>query len=104
MASVLVKCPTCQSVLIDHHGKARSDLQRYRCRDCHHCFQLDYLYAANKPSVTDKITKMALNGSGVRDTGRVLGISITTVIAHLKSLLRQLFHPSRLTKLVTKPV
>jgi transposase-like protein len=75
MAGMLVKCPTCQSVLIDHHGKARSDLQRYRCRDCHHCFQLDYLYAANKPSVTDKITKMALNGSGVRDTGRVLVIN-----------------------------
>ena len=27
---------------------------------------------------------MALNGSGVRDTSRVLGVSTTTVIAHLK--------------------
>ncbi|WP_425559235.1 IS1-like element transposase [Kistimonas scapharcae] len=28
---------------------------------------------------------MAMNGSGVRDTGRVLGISPTTVISHLKN-------------------
>jgi len=103
MVSVLVKCTACQSELIYRHGKARSGLQRYRCRDCHHCFQLDYLYEANKPCVTDKITEMALNGSGVRDTGRVLGISITTVIAHLKNSLRQPFRPSRSTKLVTKP-
>ncbi|WP_425425146.1 IS1-like element transposase [Thiolinea disciformis] len=29
---------------------------------------------------------MAINGSGVRDTSRVLGVSITTVIAHLKKI------------------
>lgn len=29
---------------------------------------------------------MAMNGSGVRDTSRVLGVSITTVMAHLKKL------------------
>lgn len=29
---------------------------------------------------------MAMNGSGVRDTSRVLGVSVTTVIAHLKKL------------------
>ena len=103
MVSVLVKCSACQSELIYRHGKARSGLQRYRCRDCHHCFQLDYLYEANKPCVTDKIAEMALNGSGVRDTGRVLGIIITTVIAHLKNSLRQPSRPSRSTKLVTKP-
>ncbi|HBC42118.1 MAG TPA: hypothetical protein DCZ88_09545 [Pseudanabaena sp.] len=30
------------------------------------------------------ITEMAINGSGIRDTGRVLGISSTTVINELK--------------------
>ncbi len=62
MARVLVKCPSCQNEWVYRHGKARSGLQHYRCRDCHHCFQLDYLYEANKPCVTDKITEMALNG------------------------------------------
>ena len=98
MVSVLVKYPSCPSQLIDRHGKARSGLQRYRCRDCHYCFQLDDLYEANKPGVTDKITEMALNSSGVRDTGRVLGISITTVIAHLKNSLRQPSRPFLSTK------
>ena len=93
MAGVLVKCPSCSSQLIYRHGKARSGLQRYRCRDCHYCFQLDCLCEANKPGVTDRIIEMALNGSGVRDTGRVLGISITPVIAHLKNSLRQRSRP-----------
>ena len=103
MPSILVKCPSCQSELVYRHGKARSGLQRYRCRDCQHCFQREYLYEANKPGVTDKITDMAMNGSGVRDTGRVLGISITTVIAHLKSSPRQPSPPSPSTKSATKP-
>jgi transposase-like protein len=51
------------------------------------------LYEANKPGVTDKISDMAMNGSGVRDTGRVLGISITTVIAHLKDPPHRPFPP-----------
>ena len=82
MASVLLKCPSCQSEWIYRHGKARSGLQRYRCRDFHHLLQLNYLYETNKPGVTYKITEMALNSSSVRDTGRVLELSITTVIAH----------------------
>ena len=103
MPSVLVKCPSCESEWTYRHGKARSGLQRYRCRDCHHCFQLNYLYEANKPGVTDKITEMALNVSGIRDTGRVLGISIATVIAHLKNSLHQPFRPFLSTRLATIP-
>ncbi|WP_407701256.1 IS1/IS1595 family N-terminal zinc-binding domain-containing protein [Thiothrix eikelboomii] len=56
----------CQGEWVYRHGKARSGLQRYRCCDCHHCFQLEYRYEANKLGVTDKISEMAINGSGVR--------------------------------------
>ena len=90
MPSILVKCPSCQSELVYRHGKARSGLQRYRCRDCQHCFQREYLYEANKPGVTDKITDMAMNGSGVRDTGRV-------------KLTPPTVSPSPSTKSATKP-
>ncbi|SKA91335.1 InsA N-terminal domain-containing protein [Thiothrix eikelboomii] len=103
MASIQVKCPSCQGESVYRHGKARSGLQRYRCRDCHHCFQREYLYEANKPGVTDKISDMAMNGSGVRDTGRVLRISVTTVIAHLKNSSHPPSHRSRSMKPVTKP-
>ncbi len=85
MASVLISCPSCSCEKIYRHGQSRNGGQRYRCRECGHCFQLDYRYEANKPGVTDKIIEMAMNGSGVRDTGRVLGISMNTVIAHLKN-------------------
>jgi transposase-like protein len=48
-------------------------------------FQLTYTYEARKPGVKDKIVDMAFNGSGVRDTARVLKIGINTVIRALKN-------------------
>ena len=86
MASVPVHWRYCASELIYKHGHARSGETRYRCRDCLRCFQLDYRYEGNKQGVPERIIDMALNGSGVRDTSRVLGVSTTTVIAHLKKL------------------
>lgn len=85
MASIDVVCKSCGSIRVYRHGKAPSGEQRYRCRECYHCFQLHYRYNAHAPGVSEKIIDMAMNGSGVRDTGRVLRISPTTVIAHLKN-------------------
>lgn len=84
MASVEVACPKCDSAVYCH-GTASSGEPRSRCRVCHHCFQLNYRYEANRPGVAEKIVEMAMNGSGVRDTGRVLKISATTVVRHLKN-------------------
>ena len=78
-----IHCDTKDGVL--KNGKAPTGLQRYICRNCNRSFQLDFIYNANKPGVRDRIVEMAMNGSGVRDTGRVLGISPTTVISRLKS-------------------
>lgn len=39
---------------------------------------------AHKPGVVEKIELLAHNGGGVRDTARVLKISKSTVIKHLK--------------------
>jgi transposase-like protein len=36
------------------------------------------------PEVKRQIVDMALNGSGIRDTARVLGVSPTTVLTTLK--------------------
>lgn len=74
MVSVEVLCPKCDSAAY-RHGTASSREPRYRCQSCHHCFQLNDRYEANRPSVAEKIVEMARNGSGVRDTGRVLKIS-----------------------------
>ena len=67
-------------------GHARSGEPRYRCRSCQRSFQVTYRYEGNKAGIPEKIIQMAMNGSGVRDTSRVLGVSITTVIADLKKI------------------
>ena len=50
----------------------------------HKTFQIQYAYNACVPGVREKIIDIAMNGSGVRYTGRVLGISKDTVTSILK--------------------
>ena len=45
---------------------------------------LSYRYKAYKPGVKTQAVEMALNGSGIRDTARVLKINKGTVISALK--------------------
>ncbi|WP_317110947.1 IS1-like element transposase [Chroococcidiopsis sp. SAG 2025] len=45
---------------------------------------LDTQQAGRKREVKQKIVDMALNGSGIRDTARVLHVSPATVIRELK--------------------
>ena len=84
---VPVCCPTCASNHVTRAGKSASGEQRYRCRaaDCATgTFMLQYRYKAYEPGVKEQVVDMALNGSGVRDTVRVLKISKGTVISTLK--------------------
>jgi insertion element IS1 protein InsB len=82
-----VLCPTCQSIDVGRHGHSAEGKPRYRCynRDCQRCtFILNYSYQGRLPEVKQQILDMAVNGSGIRDTARVLQISPSTVIAELK--------------------
>ena len=93
-----VHCPQCGSDEITRAGKSASGEQRYRCRaqDCPTVtFMLDYRYTAYQAGIKEKIVDMAINGSGVRDTARVLKISKGTVISALKKSLRS---QSKLTR------
>jgi transposase-like protein len=49
---------------------------------------LNYSYQGRLPKVKQQIVEMALNGSGIRDTARVLKISPSTVIEELKKRAR----------------
>ena len=75
---------------IDHvikGGKTKAGQQRYKCQnaDCPcYSFQLNLLYKGRVPAIKEQIVDMSLNGSGIRDTARVLKISPTTVINELK--------------------
>jgi transposase-like protein len=69
------------------HGKSDEGKQRYRCRnpECsRRSFIREYSYRGYLPEVKQQISDMAVNGSGIRDTARVLKISPTTVIEELK--------------------
>src|SRR4029434_6937202 len=50
-----------------------------------HIFLLQYQNQGRLPAVKQRMVDMALNGSGIRDTARVLGVSPTTVIDTLKN-------------------
>jgi len=80
-----VLCPVCQQPeAVYRHGKATDGTQRYRCTACRRTFQLRYRHKIHEAGVRARITDLALNGSGIRDTARVLGISTQAVMAELK--------------------
>ena len=87
MVRIPVRCPYCDHDQVVKRGKTENDKQRYLCRQpsCSaKTFILDYTYHGYLPEVKNRIVDMALNGSGIRDTARVLEISPTTVISELK--------------------
>ena len=87
MALVSVHCPECQSIDVVQYGKQANGTQRYRCnnRDCPRTiYLLQYSDTGRLPAVKQQIVDMTLNGSGVRDIVRVLGVSSATVIDVLK--------------------
>jgi transposase-like protein len=91
MAVIPVVCPQCGKSEVVRRGRTDQGKQRYLCvnEECSKkTFILDYSYNGTLPETKARIVDMALNGSGVRDTARVLGVSQTTVIKELKNRYR----------------
>ncbi len=87
MTVIAVRCPVCDSNNIVKRGKTNNGKQRYLCRRAacsQRTFILDYTNRGYLPSVKRQIIDLALNGSGIRDTARVLRISTDTVLSELK--------------------
>ncbi len=88
MATVKVKCPYCGSEEVVLYGKNSTGKQRYLCKNkgcAHKTFQLEYKNNASRPGMKERIIEMVMNGSGTRDTGRVLKVSKDTVTAVKKN-------------------
>jgi len=79
-----IHCPYCKGDQLQKNGKNINGCQRCRCNLCKKYFQREYRYNTYKQGVKEKIIEMTLNGSVVRDAGRVLQISKNTVVAVLK--------------------
>src|SRR4030095_5784842 len=76
-----------QSVGVVKEVKQANGTQRYRCNNRdgpRTIFLLQYQEKGRLPAVRQPIVDMTRNGSGVRDIGRVLGVSAATVIDVLK--------------------
>ena len=87
MVCVPVHCPYCHSTEVIKAGTQANGAQRYQCQNgqcAWRLFLLHYQDRGRVPEVRRQVVDMALNGSGIRDTARVLRISPTTVIAVLK--------------------
>ena len=87
MAVVVVQCPMCGSHKVVKYGQQPNGEQRYRCNSAHcprRIFLLQYQNKGRLPEIKRQMVDMALNGSGIRDTARVLRVSPTTVLTTLK--------------------
>lgn len=93
-------CPTCHSTDVVKHGKTADGKQRFLCRnpDCaQQTFLTTYVYKGRLQEVKQQIIDLTMNGSGIRDTARVLHISPTTVLDTLK---KRIGHPTRQSRIV----
>ena len=101
MAVIQVYCPQCSGDDVVKFGLSEQGKQRYCCKD-EECtkktFMLDYSNRACLAGIKEKIVDMAMNGSGIRDTSRVLGIHMNTVMSTLKKSAFTVARQSRLSR------
>ena len=84
---VAVKCPHCGSDRVSKNGHNKTGKQVYNCNnpECkYRNFVEEYTNKGYDPEVRKKVLDMAVNCTGTRATGRILGISKDTVTAILK--------------------
>ncbi len=75
-----VVCPDCQSMRIVKNGHKKTGKQNLLCKDCRLQFQWEYSYRGADKSVKEKIVRMLLRGSGVRDCAAVMDVSVGCVL------------------------
>jgi transposase-like protein len=77
-------CPRCFAQNAKKNGTTGGGKQRDCCLRCGRQFVTRYSYRGRDPAVRRLVVPLALNGCGVRDTARVLGVSPTTVLKLLR--------------------
>ena len=80
-------CPKCGDNRIMKSGRNARGTQRYHCQNPNcltKTFMLSYRYRAYEEGIKEQVVEMAINGSGIRDTARVLKIDKNTIISTLK--------------------
>ena len=79
--------PNAEVMRVVRYGRQANGEQRYRCNNPHckrRIFLLRYCNTGRLPEVKRQIVDMALNGSGICETARLLKVSPMTVMTTLK--------------------
>ncbi len=87
--TTIVNCPHCKGSKVKKNGKKRTGKQNLLCHKCKKQFQCAYFYRGADPATKALVCSMTLNGSGIRDIQRVLGLSIVCILFVLRRWFRQ---------------
>ena len=85
--TVVVRCPFCGSDQVSKNGHNKTGKRVYRCNNAacqHRSFVEEYTYKACEPAVRQQVLRLAIDCTGTRAAGRILGISKESVTAILK--------------------
>lgn len=93
MQTKAITCPRCSRGNIKKNGTTSQGKQKYLCQVCRRQFITDYRYQGCRPSVVARIVPLSLNGCGIRDITRVLGVSPNTVLKTLRRHAAKLKRP-----------
>jgi transposase-like protein len=80
----IIRCTLCACDDLMKNGHSPNGTQRWFCKGCKKYFQRVFTNKGRLPEIKTKVVEMTTNGSGIRDTSRVLGISPHTVISEIK--------------------
>jgi insertion element IS1 protein InsB len=90
---IQVNCPHCEGTKVKKNGKKAKGNQNFYCHPCKKQFQLHYQYKGADPRNKRFVRSMISNGSGIRDTQRVVGISIVCILSILRLWFKKLDEP-----------
>jgi insertion element IS1 protein InsB len=91
---IQVKCPHCEGTNIKRNGIKSSGQQNYCCKNCNKQFQSHYRYRGADPKVRKQALEMSMNGSGIRDIGRVLKLAPSSVLDKLRRTMSKVSEPN----------
>jgi insertion element IS1 protein InsB len=90
---IQVTCPHCEGTKVKKNGKKQNGNQNFYCHCCRKQFQLHYKNKGADPHNKRLVRAMTLNGSGIRDIQRILGISIVCILFILRAWFKTLDEP-----------
>lgn len=84
-----VSCKYCSQIKqVKLYRTTRAGVQRYLRFDCGRTFVQTYNHKGRNPLVKEQITQMNLNGAGIRNTARILGVNLRQSALSLKKVVK----------------